>query len=47
MHRACTEKGLWETLCAGIAPPAPRSNMVHEYLDLYRAGSEQLAGLIA
>jgi len=45
MHRACTEQGLWETLTAGITPPAPRSNMVREYLALYWASREQLAAV--
>jgi glycosyltransferase involved in cell wall biosynthesis len=36
MRRACTEPGLWETLSAGISPPANREVMVAEYVALYQ-----------
>jgi glycosyltransferase involved in cell wall biosynthesis len=37
MKRACTDEGLWDTLSAGITPPASRDVMVAEYAALYRA----------
>jgi len=36
MRRACTEPGLWDTLSAGISPPAGREVMVAEYVALYQ-----------
>jgi glycosyltransferase involved in cell wall biosynthesis len=36
MRRACTEPGLWDTLSAGISPPADREVMVAEYVALYQ-----------
>jgi len=36
MRRACTEPGLWDTLSAGISPPANREVMVAEYVALYQ-----------
>jgi glycosyltransferase involved in cell wall biosynthesis len=36
MRRACTEKGLWDKLSAGITPPAGRDEMVEGFLAVYR-----------
>ena len=35
IRRACTEKGLWEGLAAGISPPASRADMVAGFLEVY------------
>lgn len=43
MRRACTEKGLWSRLAAGIRPPAQRAVMVSEYAALYRGEEAELA----
>jgi glycosyltransferase involved in cell wall biosynthesis len=47
MRRACTEKGLWEKLAAGIAAPLPRARMVREYCALYRDERPVLAAVNA
>ncbi|MGO9991030.1 MAG: glycosyltransferase family 4 protein [Steroidobacteraceae bacterium] len=45
MRRACTEKGLWDKLAAGIAAPAPRARMVREYTAVYRGERAVAAGV--
>ena len=35
IRRACTERGLWERLVNGIAPPATETTMVDSFLSLY------------
>jgi len=36
IHRACTEKGLWERLVKGIHPPANEEVMVDGFLSVYQ-----------
>ena len=36
MRRACTERSLWPSLAANIAPPSSDRAMASAFLDLYR-----------
>ena len=37
MYRACTEDGLWDSLAAGITPPARQEEMVEGFVGVYSA----------
>ena len=41
IRRACTQKGLWERLVKGIAPPATEKIMVDHFLAIYSNGPER------
>ncbi len=40
MHRACTEKGLWERLVAGLPHPPTREAMVDGFAEIYRRAED-------
>lgn len=44
MRRAATEKGLWNRLARGIAPPTPREVMVEQYAAVYTAAPAPAVG---